>query len=766
MKRYMDLPKNRIGGWNFSFFRIMGIFLICLALSGCQSDIGEEPWESGEQPEQEVSGEFFQKSVEYGSSTMGLFFQEGAIGKIRTIVSEEDSVHMAADGAKVYYQLENSDLDSGENLLDQDVVCYDASTEETSVIVSGKELQKALKDNRLPTRSSGYLEEFHVDRDHLYMTVSEEVEDERIVSCRFLKISLSGAHTVTYEKGLSDWLEDTVEGSLLTDCLYGFVQNCFVCEDRSEEPFRRYAWDLGKQEEIPVDKGSVLEDYLQEISPDQDAGVGEDVPEKDVEIGEELLEKQLHVILAQEKQWKYDYREKDDWVYEGAENYFYMISDLDQNGRVEIVCQTYQGNAGIPISDYYEVNEGMDGLDHITWESDTEDSNHMDFGEWSAVYYEEETAAYHYALADWERGSAVDHSDVELDVVLQDGRLKSDRYCSLEMVGDRNDEPARKNQKTENHRLGWKYHFYDKEGRKISAEDYFDLYYRDHFRSMTQRTARFSWFQTIDEEAYERDVEVKKISREEIYGKMKASYQAFGFTGKGNTVAEQIQLLAECTEQWTPWKRERTDLEPEQYSFLVADLDGNGRLELIVSFCGGSGNVSNNHYYEVNYAGDALVDITPEVEHETDWLGGSLDYREPLVAVYEDYTDKKPVIHYSVSDSIWGGAGNGEYISQDVYLKDQELHVTDFAAKVFRKGKSSFYRIEDGVREKITKKQYRRLQKKHFEDLGEEVYPYDDGKIFYWFTLSDKMSEEELVQALENGFMNWFYNGDRLKNPC
>lgn len=512
-----------------------------------------------------------------------------------------------------------------------------------------------------------------------------------------------------------------------------------------------------------VKKGTVWDDYLDEISPEnqseKDVESGKGTPKKDVEIEEGTLEKQLRVILAQEKQWKYDYREKDDWCYEGAERYYYMIGDLDQNGRVEIICQTYQGNGHIPINDYFEVNEKMDGLDQITFESKTEEGDYADFGSWSTVYYEEETGTYHYALGDWERGSAVDHSEAELDVILQKGKLTSDRYCSWDMVGDSDGKTGGKAEKC---RLGWKYLFYDQKGRKISAREFFKLYYEDHFQSMTQRTAQFSWFQTIDEEAYEKDVsDIKNVSEEELYKKMRASYRAFGFTEKGKSAVEQIKLIAACREQWMPWKRESNDLEPEQFSFLVADMDANGQLELLVSFCGGSGNVSQNYYYEVNDDGDALVDITPEVEHETDWLGGSLDYRKPLMAVYQENTGGMYITHYSVSDVSWGGSGNGESISQDVYLLDQELHVIDFAADVSRNGKRSYYRIEDGVREKITKKQYRKLQKKHFEDLEGEVYPYDDGRIFYWFHLSDGMSEEEMTRELENGFMNWFYNSDQ-----
>lgn len=495
-----------------------------------------------------------------------------------------------------------------------------------------------------------------------------------------------------------------------------------------------------EQKEIPVETGTAEYDNRGKNS-------SKNQPEKDMEIEEATLNKQLNVILAQEKKWRYDYREKDSWYYEGAEHYHYMISDLDQNGRIEIFCQTYQGNGHIPVNDYFEVNEQMNGLEHITFESGTEDSDNTDIGDSSAVFVDEDTDTYHYSLADWEHSSAVAHSEIELDVTLRNGRLTSDGYCSWEsniFTG-------------KNSRLGWKYRFYNQKGKEIPARDFFELYYRDYFQSMTEKTAHFGWFQTIDEEDA---TDVRNVSDEELYEKMKASYQAFGFTEKGMSASEQIKLIADCREQWMPWEKRRTDLEPEQYSFLVADMDDNGRLEMMVSFCGGSGNISQNHYYEVNDTGDGLLDITPEVDYETDWLGGSMDYREPLMVMYEDDTGDTYITHYSVRDTNWGGSGNGEIISQDVYLLNQELHVTDFAAEVLKHGESSYYRIEEGNRERITKKEYRRLQKEHFEKLGEEVYLDESGEIFYWFQLSDKASKDELTQKLENGFMNWMYNSD------
>ncbi|MDO4167019.1 MAG: hypothetical protein Q4D32_06420, partial [Eubacteriales bacterium] len=79
--------------------------------------------------------------------------------------------------------------------------------------------------------------------------------------------------------------------------------------------------------------------------------------DRDIDIDMASLEQQIQVIIDNEKLWKYDYREQEDeyssTIYQGAVNYDYMICDLDQNGRVEIFCQTYQGNGHYPTNDYF-----------------------------------------------------------------------------------------------------------------------------------------------------------------------------------------------------------------------------------------------------------------------------------------------------------------------------------------------------------------------------------------------------------------------------
>ncbi len=480
-------------------------------------------------------------------------------------------------------------------------------------------------------------------------------------------------------------------------------------------------------------------------------------PARDTDIDTASLEQQIQVIIDNEKLWKYDYREQEDEyssiVYQGAVNYNYMICDLNQNGRVEIFCQTYPGNGGYPINDYYEVNTKQDGLDHISFESKSEDreSDFADFAEACAVYYDESADIYHYALSDWRRSSAIDHSEAELDVVLRDGVLCEKEYCSWEQKNTLEKSSGEE-------QLGWEYSFYDQERQKISAREWYEIS-RDYFQPMTDRLAVFQWFQTVD---IDEDYGAVPITDQELAQRMEKSYQNFGFVSAASnklSVDDQIQLIAQQKEVWMPWLKETkpVDIEPESYFFLINDLDHNGRLEVFVSFMGGTGGISENAYYEVDEEGKNLVEITPETENQTDWLG-----TEPDQYMVYYYTDLDEIYHYSVGDGAWGGAGSGEYISQDLYLQDGELCVTNFAMKELKQGKSTYYRLEDGIRTKITKKQYQKLQSRHFLNLSEdEDMVGEDAAIFHWFSLSEHLSEKELIETLETAYMNWAYNSDK-----
>lgn len=474
---------------------------------------------------------------------------------------------------------------------------------------------------------------------------------------------------------------------------------------------------------------------------------------KDREISEDLLEKQIQVILDNETLWRYDYREENDEAYQGAAFYKYAVTDLDQNGRLEILSVMYSGNEQHPYHDYYEVNQEMDGLDQITCDVSDSICEMTDlYTDQCPVYLDEKNNVYHYDIS-------------QTDMVLQKGVLKATcySYWDSEYVYGPDDYPVER------------YKFYDGNEKRISPVEWLKLQ-RSHFEEMEQRQAVFRWFYTINEKEETEEIEdifeqqkfskkAKKnpITQKELSNRLRRSYAHFGFRTDLLTVSKQLELIVQQVRQWMPWQNgDMADLEPDMYSFVLTDLDSNGRLELIVSTTHGSGNVSENDYYEVNEVGNALVDITPEVKYQADWRSGySLDQS---VYYYEDYHEINEhhyitgdtTYHYMVQDGIWGGAGNGMVVVQDLYLKDGKITVEDIVKKKLVQGRSTYYTVEGGVQKKISRVEYQKRKKKHFMELS-DVVSSKQCRVFHWFKLKEDISEKKLLEKLETAYMNWEY---------
>lgn len=536
--------------------------------------------------------------------------------------------------------------------------------------------------------------------------------------------------------------EDFVRGSkkkwIWTGLIIGSLVLCYGCQKKQQ-----------------ATKTAVPEQTVKiEVTPEADGITG---PEKritkDWEISEASLDRQIRVIMENERLWRYDYREEDDSeLYQGAAFYKYAVTDLNQNGRLEILSVTYNGNGHYPCNDYFEVNQEMDGLVEITCDvSDSECAMTDTYTDSCPVYFDQKNHVYRYDIS-------------ETDMVLQDGALKATCYSCWESEDryDEEDYPVTK------------YKFYDGKGKRISPREWLRLK-SSYFEKWTQRQAEFRWFYTIQEKEEAEEIEdvleqqqlskqAKKnpISKEELYNRLKRSYEHFGFRVDPLTVSKQLKLIADHAWYWMPWQNGKmADLEPGMYSFVLTDLDSNGRLEIMVSTKHGSGGVSENYYYEVNEMGDALVDITPEGKYQADWLGTSLNqyvyYYEVYPGINEHhYIAGDTIYHYVVQDGMWGGAGNGTVVIQDLCLQDGKLTVEDFAKKKLRKGKASYYSLEDGSQKEISKAKFQKLKKQYFQKLS-NVVSVKQRRTFHWFKIGAGISEDKLFEKLETAYINWEY---------
>lgn len=111
----------------------------------------------------------------------------------------------------------------------------------------------------------------------------------------------------------------------------------------------------------------------------------------EVETTEENIEKQLQVIIDN-YEWGFKH-------YNGVYHY-YAITDLDQNGRLELISTIIQGSGQYTDSYYYEVNEALDGLNELKLADKKLESGADIVADSIPAYYDIENNIYYYIFDD------------------------------------------------------------------------------------------------------------------------------------------------------------------------------------------------------------------------------------------------------------------------------------------------------------------------------------------------------------------------------
>lgn len=113
---------------------------------------------------------------------------------------------------------------------------------------------------------------------------------------------------------------------------------------------------------------------------------------------------------------------------------------------------------------------------------------------------------------------------------------------------------------------------------------------------------------------------------------------------------EQIALFVANRDLWYPQEEYYVP-----YTFAVTDLDQNGRLEILINICMGTGFFSQNAAWEVNEAGDGIVKCS---------------------GIFDTY-DGQPDIAYTQMQVYDAGNGIYYYIVSDYQRNGWEFNVTN-----------------------------------------------------------------------------------------
>lgn len=186
------------------------------------------------------------------------------------------------------------------------------------------------------------------------------------------------------------------------------------------------------------------------------------------------------------------------WYIPDALERGYCVTDLDQNGRLEIIASEIQGSGRYSTSNIYEVNANLDGLEQAAWEK-TEGDSEPDLLNLRSceVFYDSET--YHYIVSDY----VSDVSEVVSSFALKDAGVE----VKLLALADRS---------------GGTFYGEDKSGREITEEE-FESIAENSFPEEAKGKAELSWIQFSPEGVSD----INTLSRENLLSQLKGSYAGF-----------------------------------------------------------------------------------------------------------------------------------------------------------------------------------------------------------------------------------------------
>ena len=209
--------------------------------------------------------------------------------------------------------------------------------------------------------------------------------------------------------------------------------------------------------------------------------------------------------------------------------YGYAITDLDQNGRLEIIASSCQGTGLYTYSNYYEVNERIDGLNKIE-RNNKEGNSEADIMIATAkVFIDKDKNEYHYIFDDLIRNGAAEYYENKQDIVLKNGKLSENTI-------------AYKNTKISNSD-SYEVILEDASRNKITLEDY-QLIENKLFSNLELKLVNVEWITS-------NDIDFSNVSGDELREKLVTSYEGFRFfvSDSGISLNEKFSLIGQSGEK-------------------------------------------------------------------------------------------------------------------------------------------------------------------------------------------------------------------------
>lgn len=248
-----------------------------------------------------------------------------------------------------------------------------------------------------------------------------------------------------------------------------------------------FGQDADSRGDAPAEKVEPVQDVSEKKSPGKEQPV---IP----------YENQIDLILQQRKMWCFSLPENAPEEYFADESdYYYQVSDRDQNGRLEIISSVTTGNGSDFSNDYYEVSEDGKSLKKLSKETPDKgkvsEPDLWNFTGYSEGYYDGEADIYHYVEYDHTHLSGAETEDAREDLSLFHGIVSIVTLCDT---------------------------------KSADTAEQWEEASKKYYQGMTEFTVTFQWFRDINERKYYDKGKIKVISDEKLREKLLESWKSFG----------------------------------------------------------------------------------------------------------------------------------------------------------------------------------------------------------------------------------------------
>lgn len=143
----------------------------------------------------------------------------------------------------------------------------------------------------------------------------------------------------------------------------------------------------------------------------------------------------------------------------------------------------------------------------------------------------------------------------------------------------------------------------------------------------------------------------------------------------------QTRVIAENRDMWAG----DPDYADDLYQYAVADLDHNGRYEVVVSNMGGTGMYTYSRFYEINENYDGLAECETdfvEGDSQPDLMTGSMGGSEAptnTASLLKTYMNEQGEFYYAVYDTMKNGAAEYYENVRSLTLQDGKILTTPIA---------------------------------------------------------------------------------------